>query len=526
MFRPLILLTTAMTVSTWAQDAKVLPVTIKTPPGQMKYDLASFDVPPGTKVSVVLENNDEMPHNLVITKPSNDKGLALAQKAWELGEKGVEQDWVPADERVLFSGKMAPPHGKATYDFTAPAEPGNYPYVCTFPGHAMSMNGVMRVAIDGPKIADLKFKLYQGSWQKLPDFTTLTPSHTGELANGLLGWKFDDYKNQFGMEFEGKLKAEKKGKYTFFLASDDGAEILIDGKSILKRDGIHPSGEPETREVKLDPGDHTIGVRYFQQAGEAELYVAWAGPGFSETPLSSWVPDSRKDPANRAKAGDKNGGIVLAPEPDRAIIYRNFLEGSSPRGIAVGFPSHLNLCFDADQMSVSMLWRGAFIDAKRHWTDRGGGNQPPLGYAVLKPAGQEQGLAVLADPNTTPWPKHEQRAAGLQFKGYHLDAKGFPTFAYTMGGLTVQESYETTGTDADLNAKIVRIIRLSGSAAPNTYLRAASGDLNAEGTDFVVGKAFKISAQGAQLQARQKELVLPLNPATSKEIRLTYQWVQ
>ena len=420
---------------------------------------------------------------------------------------------------------MAQPHSKQTYSFTAPAEPGNYPYVCTFPGHAMSMNGVMRVAADGPKIAELKFKLYQGSWDKLPDFSKLSPTRTGDLSEGLVGWKFDDYKNQFGMEFDGKLKAAKKGKYSFFLASDDGAEIFIDGKSVLKRDGIHPAGDPQERAVQLDEGEHALHVNYFQQAGEAELYVAWSGPGFSETPLSSWIPESRKDPAARAK-GDKNSGIVLAPEADRAIIYRNFLEGSSPRGIAVGFPSHLNLCFDADQMSVSMLWRGAFIDAKRHWTDRGGGNQPPLGYAVVKPAGNEQGLAVLADPNTTPWPKHQQRAEGAQFKGYHLDAKGFPTFAYTMGGLTVQETYETQGTDADLNAKLVRIIRISGSASPNTYLRAAAGEVKAEGNQFVIGKQFSISVQGATPQARQNELILPLDPATSKEIRLTYQWVQ
>ena len=87
MIRPLLFLTTAMTVSTWAQDAKVLQVTIKTPPGQMKYDLASFDVPPGAKVNLILENNDEMPHNLIITKPSNDKGFGAGAEGLGTGRE-------------------------------------------------------------------------------------------------------------------------------------------------------------------------------------------------------------------------------------------------------------------------------------------------------------------------------------------------------------------------------------------------------------------------------------------------------
>ena len=522
MIRPLITFLPVLTCVALAEEA-VLPVTIKTPPGQMRYDLGQFDVTPGQKVKLTLENNDEMPHNLVLCKPSNnDKGLEVAKKAWEMGEKGIEKDWVPVDPRVLVGGKMAPPHGKQVYEFTAPTELGDYPYVCTFPGHAMSMNGIMRVATSGPKVKDLNFKLHLGSWDKLPDFTTLTPHRTGPIPEGLIGWKFDDYKNQFGMEFAGKITAAKKGKYKFFLASDDGAEIFIDGKSILKRDGIHPSGEPQARELPLDAGDHIITVNYFQQAGEAELYVAWQGPGFSETPLSKWVPAGRKDPSSRKE--EKNLGIPLGPENGEAVVYRNFIEGSSPRAIAVGYPGGLNLCFDADQMNLAMLWRGAFIDAKRHWTDRGGGNQPPLGYAVAKPVSTAAGVAVLADPNTTAWPAKTPRAEGLEFHGYKLDAKRFPTFSYSKGGLKIEESYQPVGTDADPKAKLIRIIKLSGSAEPNTFLRVASGPFKPEGDHFNLGTDLVLTVEGTTAQPRQNDIILPLNPATSKEIRITYQW--
>jgi hypothetical protein len=105
-----------------------------------------------------------------------------------------------------------------------------------------------------------------------------------------------------------------------------------------------------------------------------------------------------------------------------------------------------------------------------------------------------------------------------------LDAKRFPTFSYSKGGLKVEESYQPVGTDADPKAKLVRVIKLSGSAEPNTFLRVASGPFKSEGDHFNLGTDLVISVEGATAQPRQNDIILPLNPATSKEIRITYQW--
>src|SRR5262249_7190687 len=58
---------------------------------------------------------------------------------------------------------------------------------------------------------------------------------------------------------------------------------------------------------------------------------------------------------------------------DEAVIYRNFTEGAGPRAIGVGYPEKLTLAFDANNVSLAMLWPGGFIDAARHWTARGAG---------------------------------------------------------------------------------------------------------------------------------------------------------
>jgi len=45
----------------------------------------------------------------------------------------------------LFSTPLVNPGQNYTLKFKAPANTGDYPFVCTFPGHWSIMNGVMKV---------------------------------------------------------------------------------------------------------------------------------------------------------------------------------------------------------------------------------------------------------------------------------------------------------------------------------------------------------------------------------------------
>jgi uncharacterized protein len=59
--------------------------------------------------------------------------------------KGVEKNYLPPLAEVLFSTPLI--NSGQTYKFTfkAPRVPGDYPFICTFPGHWQLMVGVMRV---------------------------------------------------------------------------------------------------------------------------------------------------------------------------------------------------------------------------------------------------------------------------------------------------------------------------------------------------------------------------------------------
>ena len=167
--------------------------------------------------------------------------------------------------------------------------------------------------------------------------------------------------------------------------------------------------------------------------------------------------------------------IELVPT-DRPIIYRNFIEGAGPRAIAVGYPDKVHVAWDADQMRLALVWRGAFIDAGKHWTGRGQGFQSPLGDGVFTPDAASS-IAVLASPES-PWPV----AAGGQpdtarqdrprFRGYSLDAQGRPTFNWSNGGMRIGEKIEPI---VEGGKQVVRrTFRLAGRpAAGEAFFRAA-----------------------------------------------------
>lgn len=146
-----ILMTVGATGSALAANEK--EIKIGTLHGQMKYDVDSFQVKPGAKVTLVFNNDDEMQHNLLILTPGEEKIVALAQRAWAMGADAVKKQFVPDGPEVLFHTRVLDPGENDTITFTAPATEGDYPYVCTLPGHIYTMRGKMHVSkVEAPTV--------------------------------------------------------------------------------------------------------------------------------------------------------------------------------------------------------------------------------------------------------------------------------------------------------------------------------------------------------------------------------------
>ncbi|TDU81099.1 azurin [Prosthecobacter fusiformis] len=113
----------------------------------LAYDIKEFSVKSGQAVKLTFNNVHPavpQPHNVVIgVSGSKDKLLALAMQM-ATSPDGMAKGYIPESPDILFHTKLLQPGQSETIEFTAPAA-GDYPYMCTFPGHGIIMNGIMRV---------------------------------------------------------------------------------------------------------------------------------------------------------------------------------------------------------------------------------------------------------------------------------------------------------------------------------------------------------------------------------------------
>ena len=131
------------------REITVRVVRIHTVEEEMRYDTTYFAVEAGRPVQVVLQNEDLMPHNFVLTKlGSSIKEVSLEGSALGPNPGFEGKPYVPFSDSVLCATNLVPPGKQEQLTFTAPEEPGEYPYVCTFPNHWMRMYGVMVVVED------------------------------------------------------------------------------------------------------------------------------------------------------------------------------------------------------------------------------------------------------------------------------------------------------------------------------------------------------------------------------------------
>ena len=114
----------------------------------MKFSVTEIRATAGAKVSVTLTNLGNMPkqamgHNWVLFTALSDADLATLIQA---AASRPAADYLPADTtKVLAHTKLLGAKESDTVEFTAPTAPGEYPFACTFPGHAALMKGKLIV---------------------------------------------------------------------------------------------------------------------------------------------------------------------------------------------------------------------------------------------------------------------------------------------------------------------------------------------------------------------------------------------
>ena len=143
---------------------------------------------------------------------------------------------------------------------------------------------------------NIKYDYYEGSWNNLPDFTTLKPKESGGVAGFDLSVRKRN--GNFAIRYVAYLHISRDGKYRFELGSDDGSKLFIDGKLIVNNDGVHPH-TVKSGETELKKGVYPLVVEYAQVGGEYTLTVNYQGPKLSKRPLATAVTASAEPPKSR-----------------------------------------------------------------------------------------------------------------------------------------------------------------------------------------------------------------------------------
>lgn len=171
------------------REITVRVVRIHTVEEEMRYDTPYFAVEAGRPVQIVLINEDLMPHNFVIT--ANGALKEVAEEGLQLGPSpGFEgKPYVPKSDKVLFATGMVQSRQQEQLTFSAPSEPGEYPFVCTFPRHWMRMYGVMVV------VPDLD------AWQRNP---TKPKDPIGSNREFVKSWTIEDFKDTIESGLRGR----------------------------------------------------------------------------------------------------------------------------------------------------------------------------------------------------------------------------------------------------------------------------------------------------------------------------------
>jgi len=118
-------------------------IVIRPVPDEMRFDLTSFTVRAGETVKLWFENPDYTPHNLVVGMPDSAEEIALAAES--LGALGFAVGFLPDSDKIIAATELLNQGEYQVLEFTAPDDPGDYDYVCTFPNHWQTMRGVMQV---------------------------------------------------------------------------------------------------------------------------------------------------------------------------------------------------------------------------------------------------------------------------------------------------------------------------------------------------------------------------------------------
>ena len=111
----------------------------------LSFSVRSLKVRAGEPIKLTFSNPDSVPHNWALIKPGALTRVGDLVNKIIAEPDAASRHYIPRTPDVLVYTDIVTPQDQLTISFRAPSTPGRYPYLCTFPGHWMVMNGEMIV---------------------------------------------------------------------------------------------------------------------------------------------------------------------------------------------------------------------------------------------------------------------------------------------------------------------------------------------------------------------------------------------
>lgn len=353
--------------------------------------------------------------------------------------------------------------------------------------------------LDSLKLENIRYDLYESSSYSLPDFSTLKLVKS-DTASALHVTEAASRQEFFALIYNADLIVPVEGEYLFDCYMDEGGEVIIDGKTII-RTGNVPGKKYERGLINLTAGKHSFRINYFQATWSAGIYLFYEGPGISRKALGM--------PASMRSGQTPPDPIIIYPEQGPEMIRSFITYKGKPKThvISVGDPKQVHYTFDLNQASLIKCWRGVFADASAMWHERGEAQLLQPGNFTIEPA---DGLPMnLLKSENDSWKPGD--STSYKFTRYTVDKNGYPSFHYKYGDM----AFEDVIAPADDSLHLTRTIVASGKANSNMWYRIASGKAITQMPDglYSIGGEFYLKleeAKDVRISSSGNELIAPL----------------
>jgi len=135
------------------------------------------------------------------------------------------------------------------------------------------------------------------------------------------------FQNSFFARFRGHINVPLNGTYTFFVRSDDGSMLFVNGNNVVNNDGVHQEMEEAKGDIKLETGIADVVIDFFAGQGKNGLIVEWKGPGMERQRLSDkYVHEPAKDESVRESMMSGELQAEIAAETKVAEMSQEAME--------------------------------------------------------------------------------------------------------------------------------------------------------------------------------------------------------